>query len=74
LCNFIYKVIFKIIANRLNPILIKLISPEQGGYVEGKKISDGIILAHETIHSLKSAKLHGMTIKLDMSKAYDRLN
>jgi hypothetical protein len=37
-------------------------------------ILDGIIVAHETIHSLKMTKKAGMMMKLDMSKAYDRMN
>ena len=35
---------------------------------------DGIILVHETIHSLKATKSPGMLLKLDLSKAYDKLN
>jgi hypothetical protein len=53
LCNVIYKIITKVIANRLKPLLPLLISPEKTGYVEGRKIIDGIILSHEVIHTLK---------------------
>ena len=74
LCNVIYKIITKVIANRLKPILPLLISPEQAGFVEGRQILDGIILVHETIHSLKQSKTPGMLLKLDLSKAYDKLN
>jgi hypothetical protein len=42
--------------------------------VEGRKFLDGIILAHEMIHSLKSSKPPGMIIKIDMFKAFDKLN
>jgi hypothetical protein len=35
---------------------------------------DGIILAHEVIHSLKTSKTPGMLLKLDLSKAFDKLN
>lgn len=42
--------------------------------MEGRKILDGTILAHEAIHSLKTFKKLAMLIKLDMSKAFDKLN
>jgi hypothetical protein len=74
LCNVIYKIISKLISSRLKPILPLIISQEQGGFVEGRKILDGIIVAHEVIHSLKMSKKAGMLMKLDMSKAYDRMN
>jgi hypothetical protein len=74
LCNVIYKIVSKLIASRLKPILPIIISQEQGGFVEGRKILDGIVVAHETIHSLKVSKKVGMLMKLDMSKAYDRMN
>jgi hypothetical protein len=72
LCNVVYKIITKVIANRLKPILTHVISKEQAGYVEGRQIMDNVILAHEVIHSLKTSKTPGMLIKLDLSKAFDR--
>ena len=74
LCNVIYKIISKVIANRLKPPLPLIISQEQAGFVEGRQILDGIILVHETIHSLKVTKTPGMLLKRDLSKAYDKLN
>jgi hypothetical protein len=74
LCNVIYKLLTKIIATRLKPILPFLISPEQSGYVEGRQIMDSVILAHEVIHSLHSTKTPGMLLKLDLSKAFDKLS
>jgi len=52
LCNVIYKLLMKVIARRLKPILPAIISPEQSGYVEGRQILDSIILAPDIIHSL----------------------
>jgi hypothetical protein len=49
----IYKIISKVIALRLEPILPFIISKEQSGYVYGRKIMDSVILVHEIIHSLK---------------------
>ena len=74
LCNVIYKIISKVIANRLKPLLPLIISPKQAGFVEGRQILDGIILVHKTIHSLKVTRTPGMLLKLDLSKAYDKLN
>ena len=74
LYNVIYKIISKVLANRLKPLLPLLISPEQSGYVEGCQILDGIILAHEVVHSLKTTKTPGMILKLDLSKAFDKMS
>lgn len=74
LCNVIYKIITTLIAKRLKPMLDKLISPEQTGFVEGRQILDGLVVTQEVIHFLKMKKMKGMMIKLDLSKAYDRLN
>eukprot|EP00253_Pinus_taeda_P008746 PITA_08746 len=74
LCNVIYKMITSLIAKRLKPLLDNLISAEQIGFVEGRQILDGLVVTQEVIHSLKVKKQKGMMIKLDLSKAYDRLN
>jgi len=74
LCNVIYKILSKVIAIRLKPLLPLLISPEQSGYVEGMQITDGIILTHEIIHSLKQSKKAGMLLKIELSKAFDTLS
>jgi len=72
LCNVVYNIISKVIENRLKPILPILISREQSGLLEGRKILDKIIQAHEIIHTLKSRKKNGMIIQLDFAKAYDK--
>jgi hypothetical protein len=74
LCNVIYKLLTKVIARRLKPILPTIISPEQSGYVEGRQILDNVILAHEVIHSLQKTRMPGMLFKLDLSKAFDKLS
>lgn len=74
LYNVIFKIISKVISLRLKPLLPTLIAPEQSEYVEGHQILDNTILALEVAHSLKTTKISGMLIKLDMSKAFDKLN
>jgi hypothetical protein len=74
LYNIIYKKKSKVISNKLKSIMSCMTSHEQGGYIEGHQILDGIIVSHEAIHSLKSTKKPSMLIKLNMPKAYDCLN
>eukprot|EP00253_Pinus_taeda_P019557 PITA_19557 len=74
LCNIIYKIISKVVALRLKPVLPFIISPEQSGYVEGRQIMDGIILTHEISHSLKHSKKLGILLKIDLSKAFDSIS
>lgn len=62
----IYRIITKILVNRLKTLLPKLISTEQDGFVKGQQIIDGIITMHETLHTIKGKKEETMCIKLDM--------
>lgn len=76
LCNYSYKILSKILANRLKTALPEIISPELGAFVPGRQIQDNILVAHEAFHYLKLRKtgdLHELAHKLDMSKAYDRV-
>jgi hypothetical protein len=74
LCNVLYNIISKVIANRLNPLLSTLISQEQAGFVEGRKLMDNIIHAHEIVHVLKRQKRGRMIIQLDLAKDYEKIN
>eukprot|EP00253_Pinus_taeda_P027310 PITA_27310 len=74
LCNVVYKIISKVVANRLKPLLPSLVSGEQFGYVEGRQILNNIIQAHEVVHSLTSKRQAGMIMQLDIAKAYDKVN
>ncbi|KAL3825541.1 hypothetical protein ACJIZ3_021570 [Penstemon smallii] len=75
LCNISYKVISKIIANRLKPLLQKIISPNQMAFVEGRSINENTIISHEIMHYLhnRKGKKGFLAIKVDLSKAYDRV-
>ncbi|XP_055960979.1 uncharacterized protein LOC126672148 [Mercurialis annua] len=76
LCNVIYKIITKIIANRLKKVMPHIIGPMQTSFVEGRHITDKIILAQEALHSMrkKKGKKSFMVIKIDLEKAYDRIS
>eukprot|EP00253_Pinus_taeda_P015318 PITA_15318 len=74
LCNCIYKIIAKVIANRLVPILSRNISMEQFGFLDGRQIHEAIGVAQEVLHNIKQKKKKGVVLKIDLSKAYDRIN
>jgi hypothetical protein len=74
LCIVVLKIITKVMANMMKPLMPRLISLEQSGFVEGRQILDGIILTQEMIHSLKQTKSPGMLIKVDLVKAYDKVS
>jgi hypothetical protein len=74
LCNCIYKIVAKVIARRLKPILSYSISKEQFGFLEGRKIHEAIGVAQEGLHSIKTRILKGAVVKIDLSKAYDRVS
>ncbi|KAA3477692.1 reverse transcriptase [Gossypium australe] len=76
LCNVIYKIIAKMLVRRMSDILGVCINEAQGAFIPGRLISDNILIAYEVLHSLKmkkGGKKGNFALKLDMSKAYDRV-
>ena len=76
LCNVLYKIYSKVLANRLKKILPPIITEHQLAFTKERLISDNILVAFETLHSMKKYKggSYGyMALNLDMSKAYGKV-
>nr|XP_025635614.1 uncharacterized protein LOC112729665 [Arachis hypogaea] len=75
-CNYIYKIISKVIVARLRGIIDKIVSLTQSAFVSGRLTQDNIVIVQETIHRITSKGKEAtkdLAIKLDMNKAYDRM-
>lgn len=76
LCNVLYKIIAKMLANRLKLVLDTVISDPQSAFVPGRAITDNILISAEIMHFLKRKRQGNegvATLKIDIAKAYDRV-
>lgn len=77
LCNLVYKIISKVLCNRLKRVLPSLIDESQLAFQSGRSIQDNAIIAFESLHGIKNkrwGKVGEVAVKIDISKAYDRVN
>lgn len=74
-CNTSYKIITKILVRHMRPFLDKLFSPFQASFVPGRRIVDNMVQLREasSILNKKKGRNRVMIVKLDLEKAYDRL-
>ena len=74
LIGSIYKILAKVLATCLQRVFPNLISLNQGAFVKGRQILNGVLIANECIHSRNLEKKPGLICKLDLKKAYDMVD
>ena len=70
----LYKILTKVLANRLKKVVSKVVSSSQNAFVEGRQILDAALIANEAIDSLLKGNEASVLCKLDLEKAYDHIN
>ncbi|RVW73706.1 hypothetical protein CK203_054992 [Vitis vinifera] len=70
----LYKILAKVLANRLTKVVCKVVSKFQNAFVEGRQILDAVLVANEAINSMMKSNNCEVLCKLDIKKAYDHAN
>lgn len=76
LCNVIYRILAKVLANKFRGLLDFIICDAQSAFIPGRSITDNVLIAYESVHALnrhRGEKGGFGALKVDMSKAYDRV-
>ncbi|GKU86405.1 hypothetical protein SLEP1_g936 [Rubroshorea leprosula] len=74
LIGVIYKIIAKLLANRLRKVLPKVIGEQQMAFIEGRQLVEGAVIANEILDEIKRKKKKGFLFKADFEKAYDNVS
>jgi hypothetical protein len=67
----LYKVLVKLLANRLKDVIGSVISDAQSAFVKGRHIFDGILVTNEVVDEAKKLNRDLLLFKVDFEKAYN---
>ena len=73
LVESLYKLLAKVLANRIKKVMGKVISEPQNAFVEDRQILDAFFIANEVVDSRLKNNQGGVMCKLDIEKAYDHV-
>ncbi|CAJ2657018.1 unnamed protein product [Trifolium pratense] len=74
LVGCLYKILAKVLANRLRLVIGSVISEAQTAFVKDRQILDGILVANEVVDEAQRSKKELMLFKVDFEKAYDSVD
>ncbi|XP_028089237.1 uncharacterized protein LOC114289668 [Camellia sinensis] len=73
LLGSLYKILAKVLSNRIKNVMPKIISDSQSAFIGGRSILYGVLIANEIVDGWKKHR-KGIVLKLDFEKAYDSIN
>jgi chitinase len=74
LINYSFKIIIKLLADRLALVMDSLIDQLQTTYIKDRMIMDNVVCAHEVLYQVHVSKTKGVMLKIDFEKTFDRVN
>ncbi|GKV05619.1 hypothetical protein SLEP1_g17606 [Rubroshorea leprosula] len=74
LIGVVYKILAKILANRLKKVLDTVIGDQQMAFLRGRQLMDGVVIANEVVEEAKKKKKKAFLFKIDFEKAYDKVS
>ncbi|GJU46796.1 RNA-directed DNA polymerase, eukaryota, reverse transcriptase zinc-binding domain protein [Tanacetum coccineum] len=74
-CNVLYKCISKILTSRIKGVLGKLVGENQSAFIEGRQITDNILLSQERFKGYnRKQNIKKVSFKINLQKAYDTIS
>ncbi|GAU47706.1 hypothetical protein TSUD_177110 [Trifolium subterraneum] len=74
LLGSLYKLMSKVLSNRLRKVMNSIISSNQSAFIKGRHLADGVVVANEVVDLAKRAKKECLVFKVDFEKAYDSVS
>ena len=74
LIGVLYKLLAKVLANRLKTVVGEVVSEFQHAFIQGRQILDAVLIANEVVDSRLKSNIPSFLLKVDIEKVYDHVN